>query len=72
MERYPRESYQLATKNAAWIGPKSYEDARKDFDISLENTGAGYFDFYLIHNTGSFRTTRRYFGYGELPSRDDD
>ncbi|MBR3150556.1 MAG: hypothetical protein IKF46_01060, partial [Erysipelotrichaceae bacterium] len=23
-------------------------------------------------DTGSFRTTRRYFGYGELPSRDDD
>ncbi len=56
VERYPRESFQLATKNAAWIGPKSYEDARKDFDISLKNTGAGYFDFYLIHNTGSFRT----------------
>ncbi len=56
VERYPRESYQLATKNAAWIGPKSYEDARKDFDISLESTGAGYFDFYLIHNTGSYRT----------------
>ena len=56
LERYPRESFQLATKNAAWIGPKSYEDARKDFEISLENTGAGYFDFYLIHNTGGPRT----------------
>ncbi|MBQ9043294.1 MAG: aldo/keto reductase [Eggerthellaceae bacterium] len=56
VERYPRESFQLATKNAAWIGPKSYDDARKDFDISLENTGAGYFDFYLIHNTGGART----------------
>jgi len=56
VERYPRESFQLATKNAAWIGPKSYEDARKDFEISLENTGAGYFDFYLIHNTGGART----------------
>lgn len=56
VERYPRESFQLATKNAAWIGPKSYEDARRDFDISLENTGAGYFDFYLIHNTGGART----------------
>ena len=56
VERYPRDSYTLATKNAAWIGPKSYEDARKDFDISLENTGAGYFDYYLIHNTGGVRT----------------
>ena len=56
VERYPRESYQLATKNAAWIGPKNYEDARKDFEVSLEQTGAGYFDFYLIHNTGGSRT----------------
>ena len=56
VERVPRESFQLATKNAAWIGPKSREDARRDFDISLENTGAGYFDFYLIHNTGGNRT----------------
>ena len=56
VERYPRESFQLATKNAAWAGPKSYEDARNDFEISLENTGAGYFDFYLLHNTGASRT----------------
>ena len=54
--RYPRESFYLATKNAAWAGKKSAEEARHDFDISLEQTGAGYFDFYLIHNTGSTRT----------------
>jgi len=56
VERYPRESFYLATKNAAWIGNKSAEEARRDFDISLEQTGAGYFDFYLIHNTGDTRT----------------
>ncbi|MBQ9003869.1 MAG: aldo/keto reductase [Eggerthellaceae bacterium] len=56
VERYPRESFKLATKNAAWIGPKSYDDARADFDVSLANTGAGYFDYYLIHNTGADRT----------------
>lgn len=56
VERHPRDSFTLATKNAAWIGPKSYDDARKDFDISLEQTGAGYFDYYLIHNTGGSRT----------------
>ena len=56
VERYPRESYQLATKNAAWIGGKSAAEARADFDISLEQAGAGYFDFYLIHNTGGPRT----------------
>ena len=56
VERYPRDSYYLATKNAAWIGCKTAEEARALFDISLEQTGAGYFDFYLIHNTGSVRT----------------
>ena len=56
VERHPRESYQLATKNAAWIKAKDAAEARADFDISLEQTGAGYFDFYLIHNTGGART----------------
>ena len=56
VDRYPRESYQLATKNAAWIGCKTAEEARALFDTSLEQTGAGYFDFYLIHNTGDART----------------
>lgn len=56
VKRYPRESFQLATKNAAWIKAKDADEARADFDISLEQTGAGYFDFYLIHNTGGART----------------
>jgi len=56
VERYPRNKFLLATKNAAWISAKSAEEAKHDFDISLENTGAGYFDFYLIHNTGDTRT----------------
>lgn len=56
VERYPRDSYTLATKNAAWISAKNAEEAKRDFDISLEQTGAGYIDFYLIHNTGGTRT----------------
>ncbi len=56
VERYPRESYQLATKNAAWIDCKTKEDAQKQFDTSLKQTGAGYFDFYLLHNLGEHRT----------------
>ena len=56
VERYPRESFYLATKNAAWLGAKDADEAKGFFDISLEQTGAGYFDFYLIHNTGSVRT----------------
>ena len=56
VERYPRESYQLATKNAAWINCKTKEEARAQFDTSLKQTGAGYFDFYLLHNLGEART----------------
>lgn len=56
VERYPRESYQLATKNAAWIKCKTREDAVAQFETSLRQTGAGYFDFYLLHNLGEHRT----------------
>lgn len=56
VERYPRDSYQLATKNAAWINCKTKEEAYAQFDTSLEKTGAGYFDFYLLHNLGETRT----------------
>ena len=56
VERYPRESFQLATKNAAWINCKTREDAIKQFETSLARTGAGYFDFYLLHNLGEQRT----------------
>lgn len=56
VERYPRESFQLATKNAAWIDCKIREDAIAQFDTSLKQTGAGYFDFYLLHNLGESRT----------------
>lgn len=56
VERYPRESYQLATKNAAWINCKTKEEAQAQFETSLKQTNAGYFDFYLLHNLGESRT----------------
>lgn len=56
VERYPRESFQLATKNAAWINCKTREEAIVQFDTSLKQTQAGYFDFYLLHNLGESRT----------------
>ncbi|MBQ3379016.1 MAG: aldo/keto reductase [Clostridia bacterium] len=56
VERYPRESYTIATKNAAWINCKTREDAIAQFETSLKQTGAGYFDFYLLHNLGEGRT----------------
>ena len=32
------------------------EEAYVRFDTSLKQTGAGYFDFYLLHNLGKSRT----------------
>jgi predicted aldo/keto reductase-like oxidoreductase len=56
VERYPRDRFQLATKNAAWINCKTRGDAIAQFETSLRQTGAGYFDFYLLHNLGETRT----------------
>ena len=53
--RYPRDSYLLATKLPAWAA-KSREEAEQMLATSLERTGAGYFDFYLLHNLGEQRT----------------
>lgn len=54
-ERYPRDRYRLATKLQAWLA-KNQEEAQAMFDTSLERTGAGYFDRYLLHNLGDQRT----------------
>ncbi len=48
VERYSRESFTLATKlHAGFINTK--EDRDKIFNEQLQKTGAGYFDYYLIH-----------------------
>ena len=48
VERYPRDSYTLATKlHAGQVATE--EAAKQEFYTSLERTGAGYFDFYLLH-----------------------
>ncbi len=49
VKRYPRESFQLATKMPVWM-VKKYEDFQGYFDTQLERTGAEYFDFYLLHS----------------------
>ena len=56
VDRYPRERFMLATKLPAWAGAKNREEAEQMFYTSLERTGAGYFDFYLLHNLGEQRT----------------
>ncbi len=56
VDRYPRESFQLATKLPAWAGARTKREAEDMFWTSLERTGAGYFDYYLLHNLGDNRT----------------
>jgi len=49
VERHPRNTYTLATKlHSGFIQTK--EDRDKIFNAQLEKTGAGYFDYYLIHD----------------------
>ncbi len=50
VKRYPRESFFLATKLNAHAGDCVDEaSAKRQLEISLERTQAGYFDFYLLH-----------------------
>lgn len=56
VKRYPRESFQLATKLPAWDKTKTAEEVKQYFYTSLERTEAGYFDYYLLHNLGGERT----------------
>ena len=49
VDRYPRESFTLATKLCAWHGAHDEASAKQQFFTSLERTGAGYFDYYLLH-----------------------
>lgn len=48
VDRYPREAYTLATKLNVMMAA-SEKAAKKQFFTSLERTGAGYFDYYLLH-----------------------
>ena len=49
IERYPRDSFTLATKLICNAEVKDEETAKKEFYTSLERTNAGYFDYYLLH-----------------------
>ena len=46
--RYPRESFTLATKLHAEFF-ETFEDRDRIFNEQLRKTGAGYFDYYLLH-----------------------
>lgn len=49
VDRYPRGSFTLATKLCSWMSAHDEKSAKRQFYTSLERTGAGYFDYYLLH-----------------------
>lgn len=52
VNRYPRDSYTLATKlHAGFI--KTKEDRDKIFEEQRRKTGVEYFDYYLLHDIGA-------------------
>ena len=48
-DRYPRDAYTICTKLNAWLQCSDEASAKQQFRTSLERTGAGYFDYYLLH-----------------------
>lgn len=61
VDQYPRNAYTLATKVNAMM-TLNEKSSKKQFFTSLERTGAGYFDFYLLHALmdGSYTKYDRY------------
>lgn len=62
--RHPRSIYYLASKvnAAAWV-VKNADDAKDELQKSLEKSGAGYFDYYLLHCIDS-ASLKLYDSYG--------
>ncbi len=48
VDRHPRDSFLLATKLPT-MSLNEVEDMERIFNEQLEKTGAGYFDYYLLH-----------------------
>ncbi len=49
VDRHPRDRFTLCTKLNAVMGATDAESAKQQLFTSLERTGAGYFDYYLLH-----------------------
>ncbi|MCQ2752484.1 MAG: aldo/keto reductase, partial [Coriobacteriales bacterium] len=52
VQRYPRESFTIATKTLSWIC-KSEQAAKQNLPTSLNRLGTDYIDFYLMHNVNA-------------------
>ena len=67
VDRYPRDSFTLATKlHNAFV--RSPEDRDRIFNEQLEQTGAGFFDYYLLHGieSGSYPKYEEFDCFGWL------
>ncbi len=61
VDRYPRDSYTLATKlHIAMAKINSKQECLDCFETQLERTGAGYFDYYLTHSISSIESYNKY------------
>lgn len=70
VERYPRDSFTLASK-LHWSFINSEDDRDKVFDAQLEKTGAGFFDYYLLHGVeaNSYENYKKYDCFNWLKSK---
>lgn len=61
VDRHPRDSYLLADKLPT-MQLKAQEDVDRIFNEQLEKTGAGYFDYYLLHclNQANYAASEKY------------
>ena len=62
VKRYPRERYTITSKLCAWQPGQNEESSKQQFFTSLERTGVGYFDYYLLHalQPGNFHLYDQY------------
>ncbi|HJB97700.1 MAG TPA: aldo/keto reductase [Candidatus Acutalibacter pullicola] len=57
VDRYPRDSFQCATKLPLW-DLKEPQEMEKIFQESLDRAGLEYYDFYLLHAMSAERVTK--------------
>ena len=56
VERYPRESFKIATKLPLFVITEESQ-LEPIFKEQLENCGVDYFDYYMLHNVSGFTET---------------
>ena len=59
VERYPRDSFTLTTKLPQWMMDEGIDGRDRIFNEQLARTGAGYFDYYLLHSVEDGAKLRR-------------